>query len=178
MPLPEDLSLAVGAEITATDFSYGSSHTNGHLYGVQAMGNILSGDLQNPDSVPLAEAFDPRTGTTHHGFRFPRNVVQDSRIPVGTIAMLNSNGHMVFMAPDGRTVEFDVRDVMLHVDPARTMSDLMALKAAEFGSSTIRGTMQVYPESHKELMRAFGFTDKTKPVIVLEDDMFFEDRTW
>lgn len=177
MPPTEDLNLSVGTEITATDVPYGSSYTNGHLYGAHAMGNILSGDLQNPDSAPLAEAFDPRTGTTYHGFRFPGNVVQDPRIPVGTIAMLNSNCHMVLMAPDGRTVECDVRDVMLSVDPARAMSERIALKAGEFGSGTIRGTMQMSPESHKGLMRAFGFTDQPKPVIVPEEDLF-EDRTW
>ena len=98
MPPTEDLNLSVGTEITATDVPYGSSYTNGHLYGAHAMGNILSGDLLNPDSAPLAEAFDLRTGTTYHGFRFPGNVVQDPRIPVGTIAMINSNCHMVLLS--------------------------------------------------------------------------------
>jgi len=53
----------------------------------------------------------------------------------------------------------------------------VALKAGEFSSGTIRGTMQMSPESHKGLMRAFGFTDEPKPVIVPEEDLF-EDRTW
>jgi hypothetical protein len=32
--------------------------------------------------------------------------------------------------------------------------------------------MQMSPESHKGLMRAFGFTDEPKPVIVPEEDLF------
>ncbi len=190
MPPTEDLSLSAFLQATGANLD-----TIGQINGVMRHPGLVSEFL--PDGLPpdpdapltrtdlnpieIEEApsvsFDPRTGTTYQGFRFPGNVVQDPHIPPGTIALVNNNCHMVLMAPDGRTVECDIRDVMLSPDPTRAMGERIALKAGEFGTGSIRGTRQMSPEAHRRLMQTFGFTDEPKPAIAPEEDLF-EDRTW
>jgi hypothetical protein len=190
MPPIDDLNLSAFLQTTGANLD-----AIGQMNGVMRHPGMVSEFL--PDGIPsdpdapltrtdlnpieIEEAptasFDPRTGTTYQGFRFPGNVVQDPRIPAGTIALVNNNCHMVLMAPDGRTVECDIRDVMLSPDPTRAMGERIALKAGEFGTGSIRGTLQMSPEAHRRLMQTFGFTEDPKPAIAPEEDLF-EDRTW
>ena len=125
------------------------------------------------------KATDVPHGSAWQGFRFPGNVVEDSRIPVGTVALVNNDCHMLLRSPDGRTVEFDVRDVMLSVDPVRAMSERIILKAGEFGTGSIKGTLQLTSDAETQMRfrHMFGFTEEPNPVAAPEEDLF-EDRTW